>query len=75
MAVPTDPSELAALARCYCYDKKTEEAVKIYLRAKIAGLDNLTPTELAEAAKCYCFDPVTASKVQLYLDCVTANAA
>lgn len=74
MAVSTNPSELAAAARCYCYDKETAQKVKIYLRAVLAGLDGLTPQELANRAKCYCYDPVTAAKVELYLDCLIANA-
>lgn len=74
MAVTTNPSELAAAAKCYCYDKETAKKVKLYLLAVIAGLDGLTPQELANRAKCYCFDPVTAAKVELYLDCLIANA-
>lgn len=74
MAVPTDPSELAENARCYCFSPELARAVKIYLLAQIAGLGAMTNQELAEAAKCYCFDSYTAMKVELYLENVIANA-
>lgn len=61
-------------AKCFCFDKKTSEEVKIYILAVLAGLDNLTPSELATAAKCYCFDAKTAKAVTTYLLCQIATA-
>lgn len=75
MAISCDTDDLAAAAKCYCYDRETAQQVKIYLLAVIAGLQAQTPSELADAAKCYCFDAQTAKKVQAYLLCQAALAA
>lgn len=65
--------DLAELSACYCYDAVTKEKVKLYLLAKIAGLENETPGALAAAAKCYCYDAQTMKKVIAYLLCQIAN--
>ena len=73
MAISCTPSDLAAAAKCFCFDAKTMAEVKLYLLAQIAGLGARTPAQLADAAKCYCFDPVTAKKVEAYLLCQIVN--
>lgn len=72
MAVSCVPNDLAAAAKCYCFDEKTTEAVKIYLLYQIAG-STLTPNQLADAAKCFCSDPKTQMAIQNYLLCQIVN--
>lgn len=74
MAIECTAEALATAAKCYCFDKKTSEEVKIYLLAVLAGLDNLTPSQLADRAKCFCMDAKFQKAVQNYLLCQLANA-
>lgn len=69
MAISCEPEDLAAAAKCYCFDADTRERVKLYLLAVAAGLDGQTPQQLADAAKCYCFDKKQSKSVELYLLC------
>jgi hypothetical protein len=74
MAIQCDPQALAQAGACYCYgDRKSSDAVIIYLLAQIAG-DNSTPSDLAKKAACLCFaDAPTRDAVLLYLLCQIAN--
>lgn len=72
MAITCTPEALAAAAKCYCFDKKTSEEVKLYLLAVLAGLDNLTPSQLTDRAKCFCFDAKFQKMVENYLLCQIA---
>jgi hypothetical protein len=52
------------------------DAVKIYLLAVTAGLQDMTPEELVVAAACYnCVPKDMQKSVQNYLLCQIANAA
>lgn len=77
MAVSCDAASLAAAAKCYtCYTPQQREAVKVYLAAVVAGLDNLTPAELMARAKCYvCLTPGQIKALRNYLICQAANSA
>ena len=74
MAVNCDPSKLAKLSACYCFEPKISNSVMIYLLANKAG-DTSTPAQLAAKAKCYCFEPKVAEAVKTMLLCNIATAA
>lgn len=74
MPVSCTPSDLAAAAKCYCFDKETTQRIKLYLLAVIADKDDLDPEELDALAKCYCFSEETAKRVENYLLCQIADA-
>jgi hypothetical protein len=74
MAITCDPAALASASACYCYDKRTANAVLIYLLAQIAG-NTMAPDALARAARCYCIgDAKSRDAVLFYLLCQAANA-
>lgn len=74
MPIECTTDYLGEASKCYCFDPITTEKVKVFLLAKIAGLDGQTPAQLADAADCYCYDKETMKKVQAYLLCQIANA-
>lgn len=74
MAITCDPAALASASACYCYDKRTANAVLIYLLAQVAG-NTMAPDALARAARCYCIgDAKSRDAVLFYLLCQAANA-
>ena len=78
MAITCDVETLADLSRCYsCFTGAEVEAVKIYLLAVAAGLQDLTPQELITRAECYaaCIPMGLQKPVETYLLCQIANAA
>lgn len=70
MAIACEPTELAALAKCFlCMTQDEIEAVKTYLLATLAG-GSLDPETLLAEAKCFqCIDRETARNLQNYLLC------
>lgn len=76
MPISCDPDALAEASTCYnCISGQQIDAVKIYLLAVTAGLENETPEALVEAAKCYfCIPKDMQKSVQSYLLCQIANA-
>ena len=77
MPVSCEPDELVAISTCYtCISGNNIDAVKIYLLAVAAGLQDMTPQELVTAAKCYasCIPKDMQKAVQNYLLCQIANA-
>ena len=76
MAIDCDPDALAEVSSCLnCIPPGSVDAIKIYLLAVTAGLQDMTATELMEASKCYSCIPEGYQKaVQNYLLCQIANA-
>lgn len=74
MAIPTEPTELAALSKCYaCLDAHQIEALKTYLLAVLAGGSLDVETIMAEA-KCFmCIQQDMATNLQNYLLCQAVN--
>jgi len=78
MAITCDVETLADLSRCYsCFTGAEVEAVKIYLLAVAAGLQDLSAQELITRAQCYaaCIPMGLEKPVQTYLLCELANAS
>lgn len=77
MPVSCEPDELVEISTCYtCIPPDMVDAVKIYLLAVTAGLQDMTPEELVVAAACYnCVPKDMQKSVQNYLLCQIANAA
>lgn len=78
MPISCDRNDLAEAAKCFCYDKKIQIAVELYLLAVIAG-GSLDPNVLAEAAAAAGFNGIadrqSQDAIRLYLLCQAATAA
>ncbi len=76
MSVSCEPDELVEISTCYtCIPVENVDAVKIYLLAVTAGLQDQTPDQLMEAARCYtCIPRGMQKSVMNYLLCQIANA-
>jgi hypothetical protein len=78
MAISCEPSDLVAAAKCFCFDKKTESAVELYLLALLAG-GSMDPSTLAQAAAAAGFmgiqDKRQIDGMRLYLMCEAASAS
>lgn len=61
------PSDLSALAKCFCFDQETAKRVIVYLLAKNANVLAMTAAQLADAAKCYCYNDDFWKRVVVYL--------
>lgn len=74
--ISCEPDDLAAAAKCFCIpDRKTQEAIMIYLLYTLSGL-NMTVKELVAASKCYCIgNDKTRDSILIYLACKAAQAA
>jgi hypothetical protein len=70
--ISCDPSALAALSACYCFDQVATDAATLYLLNAISGL-NLSPTQLAANSKCFCLDKAATEAAKLYLLCAISS--
>lgn len=62
----SEPNDIAADSKCWCFTGTNAQKAIVYLLNQIAG-GTMTPAEVAENSACWCFTGVAFERAAVYL--------